>query len=74
VPRWPAAAAGSVSGFADFAATRTQDTDFLSSTLGRDHQKTTAKTFSQELQAFSDTKGPLGYVAGVYLFKPASPT
>ncbi len=59
----------SITGFADFAATRTQDTDFSSSTIGRDYQKTTAKTLTQELQVLSDTTGPVSYVAGLYLFK-----
>ncbi len=59
----------SITGVADFSATRTQDSDFSSSTIARDYQATTAKTFTQELQVLSDTKGPLSYVAGVYLFK-----
>ncbi len=59
----------SITGFADFTATRTQDTDFSSSTIGRDYQKTSAKTLTQELQVLSEGEGPLGYVAGVYLFK-----
>jgi iron complex outermembrane recepter protein len=67
--RLPGLTLKSITGFADFAATRTSDTDFSASTIGRDYQKTTAKTFSQELQAISDTQGPLSYVAGVYLFK-----
>ncbi len=67
--RLPGLTLKSITGFADFAATRTQDTDFSSSTIGIDYQKTSAKTFTQELQALSDTKGPLSYVAGIYLFK-----
>jgi iron complex outermembrane recepter protein len=67
--RLPGVTLKSITGLADFAATRTQDTDFSSSTIGRDYQKTKAKTFTQELQALSDTQGPLSYVAGVYLFK-----
>ena len=67
--RLPGLTLKSITGFADFAATRTQDTDFSASTIGRDYQKTTAKTFTQELQVLSDTTGPLSYVAGVYLFK-----
>jgi iron complex outermembrane receptor protein len=59
----------SITGFADFAATRTQDTDFSASTIGIDYQDTRAKTFTQEFQVLSETKGPFGYVAGVYLFK-----
>jgi iron complex outermembrane receptor protein len=67
--RLPGLTLKSITGVADFAATRTSDTDFSASTIGRDYQKTTAKTFTQELQALSDTKGPFSYVAGVYLFK-----
>jgi iron complex outermembrane receptor protein len=67
--RLPGLTLKSITGFADFAAARTSDTDFSASTIGRDYQKTTAKTFSQELQALSDTQGPLSYVAGVYFFK-----
>ena len=67
--RLPGVTLKSITGFADFAATRTQDTDFSASTIGVDYQQTKAKTFTQEFQALSDTNGPLGYVAGVYLFK-----
>ncbi len=67
--RLPGVTLKSITGFADFAATRTQDTDFSASTIGADYQETKAKTFTQEFQALSDTKGPIGYVAGVYLFK-----
>jgi iron complex outermembrane receptor protein len=67
--RLPGLVLKSITGFADFAAARTSDTDFSASTIGIDYQKTTAKTFTQELQVLSDTKDPLSYVAGVYLFK-----
>jgi iron complex outermembrane recepter protein len=59
----------SITGYADFSATRTQDSDFSSSTIALDYQKTSAKTLSQEFQVFSEGSGPLGFVAGVYLFK-----
>ena len=59
----------SITGMADFSSARSQDTDFSSSTIGIDYQKTTAKTLSQEFQVLSDGSGPLGYVAGVYFFK-----
>ena len=59
----------SITGYADFTAERSQDTDFSSSTIGLDYQKTAAKTMSQEFQILSEGGGPLGYVAGVYLFK-----
>ena len=59
----------SITGYADFDATRTADSDMSASTVAIDSQKTTAKTFSQEFQILSEGGGPLGYVAGVYLFK-----
>jgi iron complex outermembrane recepter protein len=59
----------SITGYADFTASRSQDTDFSASTIGLDFQKTSAKTLTQEFQVLSDDKGPLSYVAGVYLFK-----
>ncbi len=59
----------SITGYADFSATRTQDSDFSASTIAVDYQKTSAKTLSQEFQVLSEGSGPLGYVAGVYLFK-----
>ena len=59
----------SITGMADFSSARSQDTDFSSSTIGIDYQKTAAKTFSQEFQVLSEGGGPLGYVAGVYFFK-----
>jgi iron complex outermembrane recepter protein len=59
----------SITGYADFTASRSQDTDFSASAIGIDFQKTSAKTLTQEFQVLSDDKGPLSYVAGVYLFK-----
>jgi iron complex outermembrane recepter protein len=59
----------SITGYADFKAERTSDGDFSASTIAIDYQRTTAKTFSQELQLISDGKGPLNYVAGYYYFK-----
>jgi iron complex outermembrane recepter protein len=59
----------SITGYADFSASRSQDTDFSASTIGIDFQKTSAKTLTQEFQVLSDDKGPLSYVAGVYFFK-----
>ena len=59
----------SITGYANFTASRSQDTDFSASTIGLDFQKTSAKTLTQEFQVLSEGSGPLGYVAGVYLFK-----
>ena len=59
----------SITGYADFSASRTQDTDFSASTIGIDFQRTSARTLTQEFQVLSEGSGPLGYVAGVYLFK-----
>jgi iron complex outermembrane recepter protein len=59
----------SITGTANFDAKRSQDTDFSASTIGIDYQRTKAKTFSQELQILSNSKGPLSYVAGYYYFK-----
>ena len=44
----------SITGLADFSSARSQDTDFSSSTIGIDYQKTAAKTFSQEFQVLSE--------------------
>ena len=65
----PGATLKSITGYADFVATRTSDSDFSASTIALDYQATAAKTMSQEFQILSNTKGPLGYVAGIYLFK-----
>lgn len=59
----------SITGYADFAARRTADSDMSASTIAIDDQNTAAKTFSQELQILSESKGPLNYVAGYYYFK-----
>jgi iron complex outermembrane receptor protein len=59
----------SITGYTDFKAERTSDGDFSASTIAIDYQRTTAKTFTQELQLISEGKGPLGYVAGYYYFK-----
>ncbi len=58
----------SITGFADFEAVRTSDTDFSASTIGTDYQLTSAKTFSQEFQLLSRGEGPLSYVVGAYYF------
>jgi iron complex outermembrane receptor protein len=67
--RLPAFTLKSITGYADFDAERSSDTDFSASTIGLDYQRTTAKTLSQEFQILSEGSGALGYVAGVYLFK-----
>ncbi|MFM7461631.1 MAG: TonB-dependent receptor, partial [Burkholderiales bacterium] len=59
----------SITGYTDFDTERTSDSDFSASTIAIDYQRTTAKTFSQELQLISEGKGPFGYVAGYYYFK-----
>ena len=59
----------SITGYADFESTRSQDGDFSSSATAYDQQRTAAKTLSQEFQILSEGTGPLGYVAGVYLFR-----
>ena len=67
--KMPAFTLKSITGYADFDAERSQDTDFSSSTIGLDYQRTAAKTLTQEFQILSEGQGALGYVAGVYLFK-----
>ena len=67
--RLPSFTLKSITGYADFDAERSQDTDFSASTIGIDYQRTAAKTLTQEFQILSEGSGPLGYVAGVYLFK-----
>jgi len=60
----------SITGFTDFGAIRTSDTDFSANQIGVDFQDTRAKTFSQELQLLSsDTESALTYVLGAYYFK-----
>ena len=67
--RLPGLTLKSITGYANFDAERSQDTDFSSSTIGLDYQRTAAKTLTQEFQMLSEGSGPVGYVAGVYLFK-----
>ena len=60
----------SISGYTDFGAIRTQDTDFSGNQIGIDFQDTRAKTYSQEIQLLSsDNDSPLTYVLGGYYFK-----
>jgi iron complex outermembrane recepter protein len=59
----------SITGYADFKTTRTQDTDFSGNQIGADYQFTSAKTYSQEVQLLSNGKGPFEYVVGAYYFK-----
>jgi iron complex outermembrane receptor protein len=60
----------SITGYTDFGAIRTSDTDFSANQIGVDFQDTRAKTFSQELQFLSsDTESTLTYVLGAYYFK-----
>jgi iron complex outermembrane receptor protein len=60
----------SITGYTDFGAIRTSDTDFSANQIGVDFQDTRAKTFSQELQLLSsDTESALTYVLGAYYFK-----
>ncbi len=58
----------SITGYTDFSATRTADSDFSGNQIAIDSQLTSAKTFSQELQLISNGKGPLTYVFGGYYF------
>jgi iron complex outermembrane receptor protein len=60
----------SITGYTDFGAVRTSDTDFSGNQIGVDFQDTRAKTFSQEIQLLSSDSGsPLTYVLGAYYFK-----
>jgi len=59
----------SITGYADFKAERTSDSDFSASTIAIDYQNTEAKTWSQEFQILSDGSRPLSYVGGAYYFK-----
>jgi iron complex outermembrane receptor protein len=60
----------SITGYTDFGAIRTSDTDFSGNQVGVDFQDTRAKTFSQEIQILSSDRGsPLTYVLGGYYFK-----
>jgi iron complex outermembrane recepter protein len=60
----------SITGYTNFGAIRTSDTDFSANQIGVDFQDTRAKTFSQEFQLLSsDTGSALTYVVGAYYFK-----
>lgn len=59
----------SITGYTDFRATRTADSDFSGNQVAIDSQLTAAKTFSQEVQLLSNGSGPLTYVLGGYYFK-----
>jgi iron complex outermembrane recepter protein len=60
----------SITGYTDFGAIRTSDTDFSANQVGVDFQDTRAKTFSQEIQVLSKASdSPLTYVVGAYYFK-----
>jgi iron complex outermembrane receptor protein len=60
----------SITGYTDFGAIRTSDTDFSANQVGVDFQDTRAKTFSQEVQLLSSDSGsPLTYALGGYYFK-----
>lgn len=58
----------SITGYTDFGAIRTSDSDFSGNQIAIDFQDTRAKTFSQELQLLSSGDGPLTYVLGGYYF------
>ncbi len=59
----------SITGYTDFSATRTADSDFSGNQVAIDSQLTSAKTFSQEIQLLSSGSGPFTYVLGGYYFK-----
>lgn len=59
----------SITGYTDFGAIRTSDTDFSGNQIGVDYQDTRAETFSQELQLLSsDSASRLDWVVGAYYF------
>ncbi|WP_306392456.1 TonB-dependent receptor [Telluria beijingensis] len=66
--RFDKVALKSITGYADFEVERTADSDMSASTIAIDFQRTTAETFSQELQIQSVGDGPFEYVAGYYYF------
>ena len=66
--RFDKVALKSITGYADFEVERTADSDMSASTIAIDFQRTTAETFSQELQIQSLGDGPFEYVAGYYYF------
>ena len=59
----------SITGYTDFGAIRTSDTDFSANTIGIDYQNTEAETFSQEVQLLSEDRGPITWVLGGYYFR-----
>ncbi|MFO6448884.1 TonB-dependent receptor [Erythrobacter sp. NE805] len=59
----------SITGYTDFGAVRTSDSDFSGNQIAIDYQNTEAKTFSQELQLLSsDSTSRLQWVLGAYYF------
>ncbi|GAA0759880.1 iron complex outermembrane receptor protein [Erythromicrobium ramosum] len=59
----------SITGYTDFGAIRTQDSDFSGNQIAIDYQDTRAETFSQEIQLLSsDTASRLDWVVGAYYF------
>jgi iron complex outermembrane receptor protein len=59
----------SITGYTDFGAIRTQDSDFSGNQIAIDFQDTRAETFSQEIQLLSsDTSSRLDWVVGAYYF------
>lgn len=59
----------SITGYTDFGAVRTSDSDFSGNQIAIDFQDTQAKTFSQELQLLSsDSSSRLNWVLGAYYF------
>ena len=59
----------SITGFSDFSVLRTVDQDFSREAIAISYERTKNKSFSQEVQVLSESKGPFGYVAGLYFFK-----
>lgn len=60
----------SITGYTDFGAIRTSDSDFSGNQIAIDFQDTRAKTFSQEVQLLSsDNDSALTWVLGGYYFK-----
>ena len=60
----------SITGYTDFGAVRTSDSDFSGNQIAVDFQDTRAETFSQEIQLLSsDATSRLDWVVGAYYFK-----
>ena len=59
----------SITGFSDFSVLRSVDQDFSREAIAISYTRTKNKSFSQEVQMLSESKGPFGYVAGLYFFK-----